>query len=211
MPRKPIQIERAGLLTPRERMWQGIRAQGKATGFTVMALQEAIGKPWLEIEPIQEYLLHLTQAGYLERFDKQRRVNNRFDQVTFKLVKDSFEAPRISDGGKGVTQGLKSLAMWRAMKALKEFDHHDIQRVASLGKACEVSAHTAKSYTVLLARAGYFRVMREARPGTPARYKLVHDTGAHAPAITRRKAVFDRNSGEFTWQQTAQEVCDALE
>ena len=209
MPRKPIHLERAGLLTPRERVWQGIRKL--RTGFTAESLQEAIGKPWLEIEPTREYLLHLTQAGHLERCDKQRRVNNRFDQVTFKLVKDSFEAPRVTGGGKPVTQGLKTLAMWRAMKALKDFDYKDIQRVASLGKACEVTAHSAKSYTVLLARAGYFKLMREAKPGTPARYKLVRDTGAHAPAITRRKAVFDRNSGEFTWQQTAQEVCDGLE
>jgi hypothetical protein len=209
MARQPIHLERAGLLTPRERIWQGIRKV--RTGFTAQSLQESIGHPWLQIETTQEYLLHLTQAGYLEHFGKQRRVNNRFGQVTFKLVKDSFEAPRIGDDGRVVTQGLKTLAMWRAMKALKEFDHHDIQRVASLGKACEITAHTAKSYTVLLAKAGYFRVMREAKPGTPARYKLVRDTGAHAPAITRRKAVFDRNNGEFTWQQTAQEVCDALE
>jgi hypothetical protein len=52
--------------------------------------------------------------------------------------------------------------------------------------------------------------VREAKPGVPARYRLVRDTGAHAPAITRRKVVFDRNLGEFSYQESEQEVCDGL-
>lgn len=210
MARKPIELERVGLLTPRERIWQGIRKL-RAT-FTAQQLQEALDRPIADLETIQDYLLSLERAGHLQRLgDQKRNAKARFDQVHFKLVKDSFDAPRVDLKGLKVQQGLKTLAMWRAMKALTEFDYRDIQRSASLGQACQVSAQTAKSYTVLLARAGYFRTLRASAPGLPARYRLVRDTGAHAPAITRRKAVFDRNQGEFTWQQPAQEVCDGLE
>ena len=209
MARKPIHLEMTGMQTPRERMWATIR---KLRTCTCMQLQEAAGKPWLNLETIQDYLLVLHRAGYLEQLNQQGHdARVKYDEVHFKLVKDQFEAPRLTKSGAKVTQGTATLAMWRAMKALKEFDYRDVQQAASLGKTCVVTAQTAKSYVVLLARAGYFRTLRESKGGTPARFRLVRDTGAHAPAITRRKAVFDRNVGEFTWQQSEQEVCDDLE
>lgn len=196
------------MLTPRDRIWQTIR---KLRLFTCMELQEAAGRPILNLETIQDYLLSLARAGYLKSLNKQGQdAQAKFDHVRYELVRDAVDAPRLTLAGKPVVQGTVTLAMWRAMKALKEFDYKDIQRAATLGKKCEVTPQTAKSYVVLLARAGYFRTLREARPGVPARYRLVRDTGAHAPAITRRKAVFDRNVGEFTWQQPEQEVCDGL-
>lgn len=208
MARKPIHLEMAGMLTPRERMWQVIRRVRK---FTCMELQEACGRPMLNLETMQDYLLVLSLAGYLKQLNKQGQdARAKFDQVRFELVKDAFEAPRLDKHGREVAQGTGTLAMWRAMKALKEFDYLDVQKAATLGQF-KVTAATAKSYVVLLARAGYFRTVREAKPGVPARYRLVRDTGAHPPAITRRKAVFDRNVGEFTWQQTEREVCDELE
>ena len=209
MARLPIQIERVGLTTPRERMWQTVRKL--RAGFTCQQLQEAADRPMLSLDAIQEYLVQLEQSGHIRRKAKQVRKQHRFDHVTFELVTDSFDAPRVDAAGRAVTQGIKTLAMWRAMKVLKDFDYRDIQRAASLGTACQVTPLTAKSYVVLLARANYFRTLQAAKGSTPARYRLVRDTGAHAPAITRRKAVFDRNSGEFTWQQSAQEVCDGLE
>lgn len=208
MARKPIHLEMAGMLTPRDRMWQSIRKLRKCT---CMELQEAAGKPFLNLETIQDYLLALSRAGYLQALNKQGHDGRtKFDQVHFELVKDAITAPRLSKDGKPVIQGTATLAMWRAMKALKEFDYRDIQRAATLGNICKVTPQTAKSYVVILARAGYFRTLREAQGPIPARYRLVRDTGAHAPAITRRKAVFDRNKGEFTWQQSEQEVCDGL-
>lgn len=209
MARKPIELEMAGMLTPRERMWVGIR---KLRQCTAMQLQEFVGKPFLNLETIQDYLLALSRTGYLQALNKQGHdARIKFDQVHFKLVKDSFEAPRVNKAGKAVTQGTATLAMWRAMKALKEFDYKEVQHAASLGKVCVVTAQTAKSYVLLLARAGYFRTVRAAKGNLPARFRLVRDTGAHAPAITRRKSVFDRNTGAFTWQESEQEVCDGLE
>lgn len=209
MARKPIHLEMAGMLTPRDRMWATIRKLKKCS---CMQVQEAAGSPYLNLDTIQEYLVRLVEAGYLVALNKQGHdARDKYTEVHFKLAKDSFEAPRINKAGKAVTQGTPTLAMWRAMKALKEFDYREVQHAASLGKLCVVSAQTAKSYVLLLARAGYFRTLREAAGPIPARYRLVRDTGAHAPAITRRKSVFDRNTGAFTWQETEQEVCDGLE
>jgi hypothetical protein len=209
MARSPIHLEMAGMQTPRERMWAAMRKLRKCT---CMQVQEAAGSPFINLQTIQDYLLALENALYLERLNKQGHdARAKYSEVHFKLVKDSFEAPRLNKSGGKVTQGTATLAMWRAMKALKEFDYKEVKNAASLGNLCIVTDQTAKSYVVLLARAGYFRTLREGKPGMPARYRLVRDTGAHAPAITRRKAVFDRNKGEFTWQQPEQEVCNGLE
>jgi len=207
MSRKPINVEMAGLKTPRERMWQGVRS---LSVITPMAVQEAMPTPFTSIDAIQKYLQSLAAGGYIVALAPQGRTAARFAELQYKLVKNSFEAPRITADGTKVQQGLGTLAMWRAMKALKEFDYQDIQRAASVGTFV-VTALTAKKYVQLLARAGYYRTIAAAKPGTPARYRLARDTGAHAPAITRRKCVFDRNTGQFTWEQPAQEVCDGLE
>lgn len=209
MARKPIDLERVGMRTPRERIWAAAR---KLRQFTAMQLQDAVPRPILNLETIQDYLLQLSRAGYLERQNEQQQdARNKFGAVLYKLRKDSLDAPRVNKQGQPVTQGTATLAMWRAMKAIKEFDYRDVQRAANLGDLCRVTAQSAKSYVVLLARAGYFRTVREAQPGLPARYRLARDTGAHAPAITRRKCVFDRNTGAFTWQQNEQDVCDGLQ
>lgn len=204
MARKPIHVEMAGMRTPRERMWQAIRRLRK---FTCMQVQEVMGSPYPTIDSIQEYLYALKGNGYLKALNR----SSRFEEIAFELVKDAIDAPRFNKAGRPATQGLATLAMWRAMKALKEFDYLDVQKAASLGETCKVTGQTAKSYVNALGRAGYFRTVCEAKPGVPARFRLVRDTGAHAPAITRRKAVFDRNVGEFTWQQSEQEVCDGLD
>lgn len=209
MARKPIEIERAGLQTPGERVWAAIRKFGKLRTFTLLELQDT-ATPLVHWETVDSYAGDLRRAGYIELVAPVARANARFGQARYRLVKDTFDAPRFARDGGPATQGLATLAMWRAMKALKEFDYHDIQRAANVGDLCRVSPGTAKSYVALLSRAGYYRTVRAAKPGTPARYRLVRDTGAHAPAITRRKAVFDRNTGQFTWQQSEQEVCDGL-
>lgn len=127
----------------------------------------------------------------------------------YTLCKDSFEAPRVDKQGQPRSGGIATLAMWRAMRALGSFDYHDIARAASLG-AVQVSAQVAKSYVYQLNKAGYLRIVKAGGPSVRARYQLVRYTGAQPPAVTRRKCIFDRNLGEFTWQQPEQEVCDGI-
>lgn len=209
MARSPIQHERAGLLTPRERLWQAAR---KLRSFTVSELQDVV-KPIVNLETCESYLKWLAKSGFLSSTGPVRNSKAKFAEARYTVTQDSFEAPRVTRSGGQVTQGLATLAMWRAMKALKEFDHIDIQKSASVGD-CVVQPQSAKAYVNALARAGYFRVVHPPKLGKqakPARYRLVKDTGVHPPAITRRKAVFDRNTGVFADLETAQEVCDGLE
>jgi hypothetical protein len=209
MARKPIELEMTGMLTPRERVWSAIR---KLRRFTMLELQDT-ARPLVVWHTARTYLKWLLAGGYIQAVADQGRTagKEQFDQVQYQLVKDSFEAPRVTRQGGPVSQGTATLAMWRAMKVLKEFDYIDVQRAASVGPKCLVKPSSAKAYVNDLAVAGYFSLKRQAKPGTPARWRLVRDTGAHAPAITRRKGVFDRNLGAFTLLQSEQEVCDGLE
>lgn len=208
MPRSPIEHEIVGLQTPRERVWRAIR---KLRAFTLMQVQDATS-PLVPMPVVQTYVHQLVRAGYLDTTQKAKTKSEtgRYSEQTYRLVRDAFDAPRVGAGGEAVTQGMANLAMWRAMKALRNFDWHDIQRAASTA-AFEVTPNTASSYVRALARAGYFRELVKAKPGRAGRYRLARDTGANAPAITRRKTVFDRNTGEFAWQESAQEVCDGLD
>jgi hypothetical protein len=205
MARKPIQLERSGMLTQRERLWAAAR---KLRRFTLMQWQDAT-KPVVRLQTCKTYLASLVRSGHLVQ-DGEEQANRGFPQTCYRIAKDTLDAPRVTREGKPVTQGQTTLAMWRAMQVLKSFDWHDVQRAASL-PAAPVPAETAKSYVAALARAGYFLQLQPAKPGTAARYRLVRKTGAHPPAITRRKTVFDRNTGEFTWQESAQEVVDGIE
>lgn len=211
MSRKPIEQELRGLQTPRERMWAVVRTLRK--GFTVADVR-ADCRPTVTLSSAKEYVHDLHLAGFVRRVRQggmgQRREQGLITGDVFDLVKDQYEAPRLSDG-KPVAQGLGVLAMWRAMKVLqKGFNHHDVAQAASQN-GFEVKPAVAKSYVNALARAGYFAVVSPSKPGTAARYRLVKNTGPHAPAITRRKCVFDRNTGDFAELQSAQEVCDGIE
>jgi len=210
--RKPIEQEVRGLQTPRERIWAAIRVMKK--GFTRQTVQDRC-EPMVPFTAVHDYFDALVAAGFIVKAGGgDRRAGSRSPairaELQYDLVKDQFDAPRLDAAGKSVTQGIATLAMWRAMKVLKAFDYKDVAAAAS-ANGLEVKPLTAKTYVVLLARAGYFQTLKEAKPGTPARYRLAKNTGPHAPAITRRKCVFDRNTAQFAELETAQEVCDALE
>lgn len=206
MARKPIQHELVGMLTPRQRLWQTMR---RLRSFTTMELQDKT-TPVVNLWTCKTYVMLLEKAGYLASTAASGDGSSRFQEFTYRLIKDSFDAPRVTDEGGKVDQGIATLAMWRAMKVLRQFDYRDIQKAASVG-TCQVTLQSAKAYVNALGRAGYFRTMRPAQAKQPAQYRLIRDTGAQPPAITRRKVVFDRNTGEFAQLETAQEVCDALE
>lgn len=205
MARKPIHHERAGMLAPRERVWQAVRKL--RTAFTFRDLLGEI-RPVVNKDTIRTYLASLVAAGYLTTA-KPSAALQRGEGHVYTLTKDAFEAPRVDKRGRAITQGTATLAMWRAMRVLGTFDYLDLARAATLGDV-QVSGLVARSYIAQLHKAGYFRVVQASAPGKAARYQLVRYTGAEAPAITSRKCVFDRNLGAFTWEQPEQEVCDAI-
>lgn len=212
MSRKPINVELRALKTPRERVWEAMQLidAGKGGSFDKTAVQDHCN-PMVSWTLVDDYFDDLEKAGFLKRVGGTGVAKGVMGKpIQFVMAKRQGEAPRVSVKGAKVTQGSGQEAMWRAMKVLPIFDYTDIARAATLGTLV-VTPQTAKSYVAHMARAGYLGTVRAAKPGTPARHRLDKNTGPHAPAITRRKVVFDRNTGEFANLQTAQEVCDGLD
>lgn len=214
MSRRPINVELRGLKTPRERVWDAILCIAddypEGVRFDRQTIQDHC-EPMVSLSLVDDYTDDLVHAGYLKRVpDTGGKKGVLQTPLQFRLATRQGEAPRVSRNGAKVSQGSGNEAMWRAMKVLPSFDYKDIAKAATLGDLV-VSPATAKTYVAHLGRAGYLATMRPARPGTPARHRLDKNTGPHAPAITRMKVVFDRNTGTFANLQTAQEVCDGLE
>lgn len=209
MARKPIDLEFRGLRTPRERVWAAVLAA--PARFTPMQVQD-LCNPMVQLEALKDYLDGLANAGYLVRAGggQPMKKGRGLTEIEYQVVKRPAEAPRVTRQGQPVTQGTATLSMWRAMKVLKVFDWHELAVAATLN-TCIVKPATAKAYCKLLTQAGYLQVVRAGKPGMAAKLRLAKNTGPHAPAITRRKVVFDRNVGSFVDLETAQEVCDGLE
>lgn len=210
MSRKPIELEIKGLKTPRERVWAALMRHPKDKPFTKTSLQDLCA-PMVRWTVLDDYLEALERAGHIRRVGGQGVAPGKWGEpIQYVRVKDSAEAPRLDKKGKAVTQGLGTLAMWRAMKVLKSFDYKRVAQAASLPPMV-VKPETAKLYVNALARAGYLQELKPSKPGVPAVHRLARNTGPHAPCITRRKCVFDRNTGSFAELETAQEVCDGID
>ena len=213
MSRKPIKLELKGLKTPRERVWDAmLKLHGEGRSFDKTELQDHC-EPMVRWTVVDDYFDALEAAGYLVRVGGKSPVKGQMAApIRFAIAEgmDKGDAPRLARGGAAVTQGAGTEAMWRAMKVLPVWDHQEIARAASLGDLV-VKPETAKCYVLALARAGYFMQVRPSQGPKPARYRLAKNTGMHAPVITRKKVVFDRNTGTSADLQTAQEVCDGLE
>lgn len=210
--RQPIHIEVRGLQTPRERIWAAIlytAALNKPLRHFDRAVVQDHCNPMVSFTAVKDYFVDLEAAGYITQVASRPPKPGKLGTThVYTLAKAPGTAPRVGAAGQLATHtGVD--AMWQAMKVLQSFDHHGIARAATLAE-CIVKPGTAKAYVNALARAGYLTVLRPAKSGTAATYRLGNNTGPHAPAITRLKTVFDRNTGEFAHLQTAQEVCDAI-
>lgn len=206
MPRKPIEVETRGLMTPRERVWNAVRKLRK--GFTVGSVQDACA-PMVEFGICRDYLRDLETSGFIVRSKDSVPVLGKGIKRTapeFDLVKDQYDAPRLRRG-KVVTLGVGMQAMWAAMKVHKRFTSEQLARAASF-EGMEVKLKTSMNYIGALVTSGHLKVITQPGRDRAGVYALVKNTGPHAPAITSMKCVFDRNTAELTPLQTAQEVCD---
>ena len=207
--RRPAKLERAGALTPRDRIWAAIRAFGLADSWSVaeiMVLSEQ------RADTVLSYLRGLEKAGYIRRPEARiapprtaaRPVARpRREFAVFCLVRDiGVEAPRVGADGKPVTQGIGREQLWRAMRILRgDFNWCELVAAASTERHV-VSMDEAKTYVKFLARAGYLVLMRASRGTQPARYRFMRarDTGPRAPLIARDKSVMDGNTGQIVLQ-----------
>ncbi len=193
--RRPARLERAGALTPRDRIWAAIRCFGTQDFFSIaeiMVLSEQ------RADTVLSYVRGLLIAGYLISYTMLRQSSRR-ELLRFSLKRDvGVEAPRVTADGKPVTQGAGHEQMWRAMRALKSFDCRALAGAASTEQH-PVAFSEAKTYVKLLARAGYLQ--REIKGGgalaSTYRFVRARDSGPRAPLVTRDKGVMDGNTGQI--------------
>ena len=187
--RQPIHIEVRGLKTPRERVWEALLQAGAAgQRFTRLDVQD-LCQPMVRWTAVEDYLQDLDKAGYVKCVAKLPATRGRIAQTkVYQLAKPQALAPRITAKGGHVRQGDGTEAMWRCMKVLQVFDYADIAKAATLDPTV-VRPATAKTYLNALARAGYLETLRQAKPGTPARFKLRNNTGPRASRDTPQNRV----------------------
>lgn len=80
--------------------------------------------------------------------------------------------------------------MWQSMRVMRRFTVADLQTTA------EVSRASATHYVRALRDAGYAQAVIDARVGSANQfvtYRLVKNTGPHAPRVARDRTVFDPN------------------
>lgn len=172
----------------RDALWPVIRATG-GDWTTVSAL---FAETWMDRRTIRSYLGCLVAGRVMERRDPPGAAPE------YRLLRDpGREAPRLRPDGTPVTQGSGTRNMWRTMRMLAEFSPRDVAAHATTDEVA-VSEATAKAYCKALYAAGYLRVLQKAVPkkSRQAVYRLIRNTGPHAPQVQRVKQVFDRNTQE---------------
>lgn len=176
--RRPAHMPSPG----RQEIWEAIRA--RSGDFTIAGLMDATGA---NRKTIEDYLRCLIPGGVVEPVGDSQ----------FRLIDDrGYHAPRLNRSGKPVTQGAGIENMWRSMRGLGQFTALDIA-IHSTNAHVIVSEPTAKSYTSMLMRTGYLRVVQKAVPGKrPAIYRLIRNSGPKPPQVQRVKHVFDPNTRE---------------
>ncbi|WP_310614051.1 hypothetical protein [Limnohabitans sp.] len=209
MSRQPIAAERRAMQTPRERIWAAMQSF-KGKPFTEGQVQDKC-EPMVPLTAVTDYVKALDKAQIIERAGLvPKAVKELGDQVLWVVKTKQYDAPRVNKQGKLVTSGMGTQAMWACMKVMPRFDYKDVAKAASIN-GLVVTPATAKSYVILLTKAGILSVVKPSKPNVPAVLRLAYNTGPHAPAITRQKVVFDRNTGRAFPMQNAQELADELE
>ena len=213
MPRRPATLEMKGGKSPRQRVWEAIRAQRRS--FTQESLAEAVcGMESI----IQDYIRALLKADIVDVIAEEK-VSRGANIVrrTYRLVRDNgVEAPRIRKNGELVVQGAGNEAMWGTMRRMFERKDFNFRELAAFASTPDnrISEETAKTYVLALAAAGYLQCTKpnvKGRNAAPARYVLIPRmyTGPRAPMVQRTKTVFDPNENRVMWTDT-KEFEDAL-
>lgn len=204
--RRPARLERAGALTPRDRIWAAIRAFGRDDHFSVAEVMVLSDQ---RADTVLSYMTGLEKAGYItwvgarELNRPAARPRREFRRLWLKRDVGA-DAPRVDTDGKPVTQGIGREQMWRAARALKEFDYRELAAAASTEQHA-VSLQEAQTYYRFLKAGGYLRVAVpgvKGPDGKPERVRFLRarDTGPRAPIVTRDKSVMDGNTGEIVFK-----------
>ncbi len=209
MARKPARLERAGALTPRDRMWAAMRALSRSqSGETNESFSpaEVMVLTQLHVDTVCTYFRGLAKAHppYLQLVNAHRPSGaRRRECFRYALIRDvGVDAPTVTALGKPTEAGRGVQRIWTALKALKEFDCSELSTVTTTNEH-PVSVATVKAYVRYLARAGYVVLTAPSKPGMQARYRFLpsKNTGPRAPLLCRDKSVLDANTGTVVYQR----------
>lgn len=179
--RKPCHLEYIGGKSPRQRIWELVRA------FGTFARPELVEKLPEGIHPdtARTYLNSLVNGGYLER--RQGHV--------YTLIQDTgIEAPRLRKDGTPVVTGRSQESLWRTLRTLD--GPIGARALAALADTAEypVSHDEALEYLKILIAAGYVRKYGES-------YRLKLNSGPRPPVVQRVHRVYDPNLGQVMWTE----------
>ncbi len=193
--RKPASVGQYGT---QDAIWHAIR---ELRNFTSADLICHINRRLkVNDSTVESYLQRLRKGGYLSADKKRFKGSCAISHYT--LEKDTgVETPCLRKDGSPSLQGRGREQLWRSMKILKAFDWDDLCLAAST-EAVKISKLTAKEYVQSLHRAGYLSLIKEAKPGTRARYRFLpsRNTGPRPPQVQRVKRVYDPNLDKVMWQ-----------
>ncbi len=204
MSRKPAHLEMIGGKSPRQRIWEAVRASSATCEEHASFIAADIARACkIEAPSVSEYLRALHLGGYLGRHEPAHRG----EPIRYWIERDNgVEAPRVRKDGSEATGGRGNEAMWQTMRNfLPTFDFRELAAYASTAEHL-VLPETAKAYVLSLHAAGYLDEVTPAKRGCqakPARYSLKrdHDNGPRPPLIQRTRTVFDPNLGRVIWHE----------
>ena len=172
----------------RPEMWRAIRRVGaQGAVFQVPTVRGQL-RGAVKRERVRDYLKALEAGGYLAPVTTEDGVDG------WQLIRDpGAEAPRLRADGSPVTMGAGREQCWRTMRILGSFTVLDLVATAST-ETHRVAEGEARDYCDRLARVGILSRTRSLAGLVyqlpPSRY-----TGPKPPQITRKKEVYDPNTG----------------
>ncbi len=202
--RKPARLERVGALTPRDRIWQAIRALAACVERPDFSPAEVMTLTALHVDTVCTYFRGLCNARppYVVLVARRPAARRR-ECFRYILTRDvGVTAPGVSAAGEPTQIGESNQLMWLAMKALRVFTRAEVAEAAQHGTRRRISSQAAATYIKFLCRAGYLGVVSPSKPGKQARYRLVRNTGPRAPLVCRDKSVMDANTGHIVLEAT---------
>jgi len=203
--RRPAKLERAGALTPRDRMWAAIRRIGVGVDFSVaeiMVLTRSVVDGKVEMlcaSTVLPYLEGLSNANppfiYDDQSDPREWLPREFRR--YRLERDvGAHAPNVRRDGTPALENIGQQQMWNAARKSKgPFTWIDVKQCCPVNP----TMGTVKGYLKFLGRAGYLRTISEGKGGRPSvfQFQKSRDTGARPPMITANKEVMDANTGQI--------------
>lgn len=203
MARQAADLTMIGGKSPRQRIWEAIRASRKSFCQADIARRAKVSDGI-----VTDYFKCLEKGGVIV-ITSQDKIKNSFVTNTYRLELDNgLEAPRLTKLGKPVTQGAGNEAMWGTLRRMFKTESVDYRQLAAFAstKSNTISTNTAKTYLLALAEAGYLECVKGAVQGknaAAARYRLLSamDSGVRSPMIQRTKSVFDPNWNRTVWAE----------